>query len=369
MNIELFAAAQIGDMEMYGDALYEGADINESTGAGKTSLMMACEKGFTDLVKFIIERGADRDLQDYQGLTARDYALGGSNPELASLFDDYSSKEQANEAIVRDEDTLYPNLIHNLDTIFKGIQPLVRSIAAEHRPYLLEDFTKALLLAIRGSDFKELYQFSFGLLSYFTMGADNDFDIEQLKKLPQSSVVSTFVNMYAAQEPFFEKLKSYNYNFTLNSLVLFEDSDKDIIKGALYQFCEMIIKADGTVTEQETENLKYISANYFSDTTGNSGKYAFDTNKSTMPNLVKVVEKEAVAQKEVSLETALKELNDLIGLDNIKQDIKSLINIINSNKLRAKEGLPQHKFSLHSVFMGVTGYRKNYYCTNTCRYI
>lgn len=42
-------------------------------------------------------------------------------------------------------------------------------------------------------------------------------------------------------------------------------------------------------------------------------------------------------------------------MENIKNDIRSLINIINVNKLRRKEGLPEQKLSLHSVFIGPPG--------------
>ena len=51
----------------------------------------------------------------------------------------------------------------------------------------------------------------------------------------------------------------------------------------------------------------------------------------------------------------LEELNSLIGMDNIKNDIHSLINLINFNKLRKEQGLPEEKLSLHSVFFGPPG--------------
>ncbi len=56
-----------------------------------------------------------------------------------------------------------------------------------------------------------------------------------------------------------------------------------------------------------------------------------------------------------SLESLMEELNGLIGLDNIKSDVKSLVNLIKVRKLRIQYGLAVPPISLHMVFMGNPG--------------
>ena len=49
------------------------------------------------------------------------------------------------------------------------------------------------------------------------------------------------------------------------------------------------------------------------------------------------------------------QLESLVGLDDIKKDVKSLINLIKVRALRQEEGLPVPPMSLHLVFMGNPG--------------
>ena len=56
-----------------------------------------------------------------------------------------------------------------------------------------------------------------------------------------------------------------------------------------------------------------------------------------------------------SLEEALAELDGLCGLEKVKEDVKSLINLVKVRKLREEQGLPVVPMSLHLVFMGNPG--------------
>lgn len=55
------------------------------------------------------------------------------------------------------------------------------------------------------------------------------------------------------------------------------------------------------------------------------------------------------------LEKLLKELDSLVGLDKIKQNVRSLINLAKVRKLREEQGMPIPAMSLHLVFMGNPG--------------
>ena len=64
---------------------------------------------------------------------------------------------------------------------------------------------------------------------------------------------------------------------------------------------------------------------------------------------------EAPAQPEPTLEELLAELDSLCGLEKVKADVKSLINLVKVRELREAEGLPVPPMSLHLVFMGNPG--------------
>jgi len=59
--------------------------------------------------------------------------------------------------------------------------------------------------------------------------------------------------------------------------------------------------------------------------------------------------------KNLSIEQALKELNNLVGLKNVKEEINNLISLINLNKIKLERGLNVYSFSLHMVFTGNPG--------------
>ena len=55
------------------------------------------------------------------------------------------------------------------------------------------------------------------------------------------------------------------------------------------------------------------------------------------------------------LDELMEQLESLIGLETVKRDVKSMINLIKVRKLREENGLPVAPMSLHMVFMGNPG--------------
>lgn len=60
-------------------------------------------------------------------------------------------------------------------------------------------------------------------------------------------------------------------------------------------------------------------------------------------------------QPEPTVEELLAELDELCGLDNVKKDVRSLINLMKIRKLRQAQELPVPPISLHLVFLGNPG--------------
>ena len=65
--------------------------------------------------------------------------------------------------------------------------------------------------------------------------------------------------------------------------------------------------------------------------------------------------KEEKKEPEPTLEELLAELDSLCGLEKVKADVKSLINLVKVRRLRQEAGLPVPPMSLHLVFMGNPG--------------
>jgi SpoVK/Ycf46/Vps4 family AAA+-type ATPase len=158
-----------------------------------------------------------------------------------------------------------------------------------------------------------------------------------IKVLSESEQKSLAKEILKSDDKHFENNDVSSQNFVLKSTDILSSGNADKMKKAFYEFAEIIVKGDGIVTEQETKTLKFLSKSFFKE-----------QKNETKPL-------QAVEFSKNELDTILEELNSLVGMENIKSDIHSLINIINVNKLRTKEGLPEQKLSLHSVFIGPPG--------------
>ena len=64
---------------------------------------------------------------------------------------------------------------------------------------------------------------------------------------------------------------------------------------------------------------------------------------------------EEQAEEKPSLEELMDELNSLVGLDEVKKDVKNLVNLMKVRRLRQENDLPVPPMSLHMVFMGNPG--------------
>ena len=60
-------------------------------------------------------------------------------------------------------------------------------------------------------------------------------------------------------------------------------------------------------------------------------------------------------EKKPNLDELMAELEELVGLEEVKKDVKNLINLVKVRKLREEHGLPNTAMSLHLVFTGNPG--------------
>jgi Holliday junction resolvasome RuvABC ATP-dependent DNA helicase subunit len=337
MKTELFTAAETGNISALRTALGNGADINQVDENGATPLIIACKFGHTALVKFILSRGAKIDLADNKGMTAVKNAELSNKTELIELFKNSVGKYSTDDdnASVKEN---FNNILDNLLPVSQQIQPIVKGLSEEQRMEIKGDLIKIISL-FKGDEAISLYDgFGYGLsilvLYYPDTYTDFFTNIKQLNESQQKNFVKDVLD---SEGKYFENNEVSLQNFVLESTDILSSSNADKMKKAFYEFAEIIVKGDGVVTEQETKILKFLSKSFFKE----------------QKNETKPLQAKEFSKNE--LDTILEELNSLVGMENIKSDIHSLINIINVNKLRTKEGLPEQKLSLHSVFIGPPG--------------
>ena len=66
-------------------------------------------------------------------------------------------------------------------------------------------------------------------------------------------------------------------------------------------------------------------------------------------------EQEKAAEEKPSFDELMAQLESLVGLDEVKKDVKNLVNLMKVRKLRQENDLPVPPMSLHMVFMGNPG--------------
>ena len=333
MKSELFSASETGNISAFRNALNKGFNINEVDDEGTTALMIACKFGHTALVKFIISKGAEIDLSNNNGTTAFKNAKLSNQPELLDLFKEYVEDDTESGDILRNFDVI----LENITPVSKQIEPILKNLNKEQRIELKNDLLKIVVLSSHQENYSIYDCYSFGLASMVFYEPNNYLEVlEKHKTFSESQRISFAEKIFELEKEGFQNNDISFENFALNSINNLTFDNQDKLKKAFYEFAEIIVKADGIVTEYETITLKFLSTTF-----------------SKVRNETKTFKANGFSKAE--LNSLLEELNNLVGMENIKNDILSLINIININKLRSKEGLPEQKLSLHSVFIGPPG--------------
>ncbi|MGA9772951.1 MAG: ankyrin repeat domain-containing protein [Blastocatellia bacterium] len=92
-NEDFFAAARKGDAAAVKAFLDKGVPVNAKTQYGATALSYACDKGHTEVVKLLIERGADVNVKDtFYGEVPLGWALGKGHAEIVKILLDHGAQ-------------------------------------------------------------------------------------------------------------------------------------------------------------------------------------------------------------------------------------------------------------------------------------
>ncbi len=123
---------------------------------------------------------------------------------------------------------------------------------------------------------------------------------------------------------------------------------------SIYRFAQVIVKADGQISMEEMAALSQVwqMLHTYSDPDKYLKQVSSPTPASAKPAAASAPE---ATPSEEGLDAVMDELTQLIGMDNIKEEVKSLTNFLKVQKVREERGLATTSVSLHSVFSGPPG--------------
>ena len=142
-----------------------------------------------------------------------------------------------------------------------------------------------------------------------------------------------------------------NFNNTTTS-----NSEKTEILFKIYnELGRFFISIDGNVAEEELKLFNH----YMNNLRINLNDFKINGYQSVLTNLnlntVHTPDAAMNKNDDGTLEEELDKLNNLIGLELIKADVNSLINLIQVRQVREQKGMKQPPMSLHLVFSGNPG--------------
>ena len=137
-----------------------------------------------------------------------------------------------------------------------------------------------------------------------------------------------------------EWLKSYDANYgTAYEIKL---------KAMLVQIANVVIKADGVVSERENAALNELKLKLYGENDAPAALQRLESVQKT--DII-----HNITIKPQSLDELLEELDSLIGLDKVKSDVSQLVNFLKVQQIRRAKGFDLQPVSRHLVFYGNPG--------------
>jgi len=237
------------------------------------------------------------------------------------------------------------------NSLYAEILPLLQ-LNKEYEHLLLTDLAQIVLICGRSNNEITANE----LLGFITIYALIKQDKERLKAVFDQWEFLPDVRLKYQKEALKILLELQKDSPTKNQLslpVLLKKMDEE--KGtdflnktvnSLYRCAQSVVKADGNITLEEAGALATIWQLL----------HTYDNSSNAIAGADKVPQVEVADTGEPeSLEKVLDELNQLVGMTNIKEEIRTLTNFLKVQKVRTERGLATTSVSLHSVFSGPPG--------------
>lgn len=234
--------------------------------------------------------------------------------------------------------------------LYKTVQPLLER-GQEFERFLLTDLAKVVLICGRSNNDISPNE----LLGFLVIHALIKQDTDTLKVVLNEWDTSRDVRL-KYQKQTIQLLLELKNNFgpedhlilpsVLNQLDERQGTRLlETTMNAIYRFAQVIVKADGDISMEEMEALSVVwrSLHTYED----PAVYLQQAAQATAPT--------PAAPTKEPLEQVLDELNQLVGMNNIKEEVKTLTNFLKVQKVRTERGLANASVSLHSIFSGPPG--------------
>lgn len=209
--------------------------------------------------------------------------------------------------------------------------------------YLGEYFTPERLMRFK-TERTYATQFATNVPRSFTYFANADLSGKSAYTTKGFSKSRNLYNIYVALGQAFIACNSKTSDIEIEHLTSYtENIEKYLREHGLFEAgkgpIKVTPKADQASTSSSTKNTSSVSSN----------------SKSALEAMKGQLNKDEVSEEDVTLEDLLAELNELTGLDEVKKEIKTMINLLKVKKLREERGMKQPEMSLHMVFSGNPG--------------
>ncbi len=168
----------------------------------------------------------------------------------------------------------------------------------------------------------------------FPLSTQQSFDSNIQSKLDREPVTISYLEEYD---------RRFGFNYA------------DRARHALFEFANLVIKSDGTVTKAEAAALLNFKQTLYpqggapADAESTDGKQTTEEKKEQSSELA--IDDEPPRP----LEELLKEMEALVGLDRVKRDVRELINFLKVQQMREEKGMSPLPISRHLVFYGNPG--------------
>ena len=272
--------------------------------------------------------------------------MNGITREYYSMTDfavsravEFVNELNASKEIVGKAAEMYPNLVQEDSVIFLYYFDLIKCY--KKLGYLPDSSTRESL--------------GLFLSVYHSMLGDKDITFELLDVM-YSLGQEAFKNVVEAISPQLDRLPD-DYGFLITNALDAAGGKADEKKRyniLLYRLCSIIAKADGTISQQESQWLaKLLKAG--EDSKGNAEPKSKAEPSADRAQSHFTKKSTTVSEDQITCSSAIKELDALIGLEKVKKEVHTLANFALVQKRRGAKGLKSTPLSMHLIFSGNPG--------------
>lgn len=123
----------------------------------------------------------------------------------------------------------------------------------------------------------------------------------------------------------------------------------DRVAGIFYSFCQVLLKGDGASGGDPARRLQELRTVIYRESEEGARQ------KMSNAEARKAISAAVHEEDDITIEEVIAQIDGLIGMDKVKEQIKTYINLDKVDRERRQRGLPVTEMSKHAVFYGPPG--------------